>query len=64
MDARYSVYRRKDDSPVMIHGTRAECAKAMGIKMKSFDEMASRQLKGKRFGGETKWEIVKDEEGE
>ena len=59
IDARYSVYRRSDGLPVFIHGTRVQCAKAMGIQMKSFDSYASRDRhnKPKRI---RKWIIVQE----
>jgi hypothetical protein len=63
MGARYSVYRRKDDSPVIIHGTRIQCAKAMGISESSFDEYASRQRHGVlHCTPRRKWDIIREEE--
>ena len=32
----YSVYRKEDDMPIMIHGLSSECAAAMGITKNSF----------------------------
>ena len=32
----YSVYRRKTDMPVIIHGTTLECMKAAGISQATF----------------------------
>lgn len=63
IDARYSVYRRKDDQPVCIHGTRVQCAKAMGIKVGSFDSYASRDRHGrpKRI---RKWIIIRESKQE
>ena len=58
----YSVYRRPDDRPIYIHGTARECAKAMGIAISTFRSFACRQLQGKKKGGQSKWEIVRDEE--
>lgn len=58
----YSVYRLPDDRPVYIHGTAKECARAMGIKVCTFKSFACRQQHGKKKGGQTKWEIVRDEE--
>ena len=61
----WSVYRKKDDKPIFIHGTQEECAKAMGIKTSSFKAMASNQRNGKRCGSRSKYEIVRDiEDGE
>ena len=51
--ARYTVYREKDDFPVMIDGTAEECARAMGISPKSFHAIASRSRNGKI----AKWHI-------
>lgn len=62
MDVRYSVYRKKDDFPIAIRATTVQCAKAMGIKTSSFNEMASRQRHGKiGTSREWKWEIVREE---
>ncbi len=33
---RYSVYRKEDDMPIIIHGLSGECAAAMGITKNSF----------------------------
>lgn len=33
---RYSVYRAKDDTPIIINGTAKECAAALGIRLNSF----------------------------
>ena len=56
----WSVYRRSDDMPIFVHGTQEECAKAMGITKSSFKAMASKQRNGKRCGGKSKYEIVRD----
>ena len=33
---RYSVYRAKDDTPIIISGTAKACAEALGIRLNSF----------------------------
>lgn len=61
IDARYSVYRRKDGLPVFVLGTRIQCARAMGIKPASFDSYASRDRhnKPKRI---RKWIIIREKD--
>ena len=63
MDARYSVYRAKTDEPVLIHGTRLQCAKAMGVTLKSFDTIASRLLRNEPKCSKN-WIITRDTEEE
>ena len=60
-NAMYSVYRKKDDTPVIIHKNRVQCAAAMGVTIKSFDSLASRMRHGHKG---RKWEIVRHEEEE
>lgn len=36
VERRYSVYRVKDDMPIIIYGTSQQCAAALGINMNSF----------------------------
>ena len=40
---RYSVYRPKDEMPIVIEGTIEECANALGMTVASFKAAASRQ---------------------
>lgn len=64
MDVRYSVYRRKDDFPVAINKNRVQCAMAMGITVKSFDEYASRNRNrnAENLKRAPKWEVIREEE--
>ncbi len=64
MDVRYSVYRKKDDFPIAVHANSLQCAKAMGITIKSFHEYASRYRHGKskRVKRMPKWEVIREEE--
>lgn len=59
MGRKYSVYNRRTDMPVMIHGTAAECAVCMGIDTKSFYNSLRRSLAGR---SKTKYEIFIDED--
>lgn len=43
---KYTVYNNKTDFPVIVDGTSAECAKAMGIKFNSFHSTVTRARKG------------------
>ena len=56
---RYSVYKGKDETPLVIYGTSRECAEAMGITLRSFWEYVSKMksgtLKSKR------WLVCEDE---
>lgn len=47
---RYSVYRARDEMPVVIAGTIEECAETLGIKVESFKQAASRQRHGRPVG--------------
>lgn len=63
MVRRYSVYDRRTDMPVVIHGTAAECAAGLGIKKNSFYRALMRQRS--REGGPAvaaKYEIIVDED--
>ena len=60
--AMYSVYRKPDDTPVVIHKNRVQCAAAMGITVKSFDSIASKNRTGKKVS--KRWDIVRCEEEE
>lgn len=42
----YSVYDRKTDQPVIIHGTAPECAKAMGVTRNTFYHYVTRNNTG------------------
>lgn len=56
----YSVYNRKTDAPVYIHGTSVECAAAMGITRSTFLCYVTRNRQGKQC----KYDIYIDEEDE
>ena len=57
----YSVYNRKTDEPVYIHGTSAECIKAMGVTLSTFQNYVTRNNTGFK---PCKYEIIVDEEEE
>ena len=57
---RYTIYNNKTDFPVIVDGTAAECAKAMGIKFKSFHSIATRARKGEI----KKWAVLTMDEEE
>jgi hypothetical protein len=57
----YSVYLRKTDMPVIIHGNTLECMAAMGISRASFYSYFSHTKHGTR---KCKYEVYKDEEDE
>lgn len=59
--AMYSVYRKPDDTPVAIHKNRLQCAAAMGVKVNSFDSIASNIRNGKIH---KTWEIIRCDEEE
>ena len=61
MNAMYSVYKKPDDTPVAIYKNRIQCAAAMGVKVNSFDSIASQIRHGKNH---TKWHIVRCDESE
>ena len=54
----YSVYNRKTDEPVYIHGTARECAEAMGVKVNTFYNYVHRNKTGKLY---CKYEIIVDD---
>ena len=55
----YSVYRRKTDMPVIIHGNTLECMEAAGISQATFYTYVSHTRYGTR---KCKYEIYEDEE--
>lgn len=59
MGRKYSVYDRRTDMPVLIHGTAAECAACMGIDTNSFYHSLKRSQAGR---SKTKYEIFIDED--
>lgn len=62
MDVRYSVYRVKDDMPIVVSGTIPKCAKALGLTIDSFYSQASKQRSGKySAGSKRKYRIVREE---
>ena len=62
VDVRYSVYRVKDDAPIVIFGTIPQCAKALGLTIDSFYSQASKQRSGKySAGSKRKYRIVREE---
>jgi hypothetical protein len=61
-DVRYSVYRVKDDMPVIIGGTILQCAKACGMTVASFKSSASRQRHNRPdSGAKRNFRIYRDE---
>lgn len=61
-DVRYSVYRVKDDMPLIIGGTIPQCAKVLGITVGSFQTQASKQRNGKASAGsKRKYRIFRDD---
>ena len=46
MNAIYSVYKKPDDTPVAIYKNRIQCAATMGMKVNSFDSIASQIRRG------------------
>lgn len=54
----YSVYKRRTDEPVVIHGTALECAKVMGVTMTTFYIYVTRTKKGI---GKRKYDIYVDD---
>lgn len=62
IDVRYSVYRVKDDMPVIIGGTILQCAKACGMTVASFKSAASRQRHGRpKNGSKRNYRIYRDD---
>lgn len=60
--AKYTVYDKKTDMPLIIGGTSAECAAAMGLTVPSFYSECSKLKHGKLES--SKWEIFRDNGGE
>ena len=56
---RYSVYKGKDEVPLVIYGTSRECAEAMGIKLRSFYEYISKIKNGTLKS--QRWLVYEDE---
>ena len=59
----YSVYGRKTDLPVIIHGTSLECMRVLGVSQATFYCYVSHTRNGTRKG---KYEIyvdVEDDDG-
>ncbi len=54
----YSVYERGTDRPIIIHGTPAECAAALGITRDSFYKSIQLTKSG---SPRKKYEIFKDD---
>ena len=61
MAKHYSVYNRRTDMPLIIHGTAAQCAEFLGITIKSFYSIVMRQRKGQEA---KKIEVFIDERGD
>ena len=57
----YSVYNRKTDEPVYIHGRAKECAKAMKVTAATFYHYVTRNKTGFM---DCKYDIYVDEEDE
>lgn len=55
----YSVYNRRTDQPVFIHGRARECAKAMGVTLATFWHYVTRNRTGFL---PCKYEIIVDDE--
>ena len=58
---RYSVYDRKTDLPVIIHGTTGECMQAIGVSRATFWCYVTHTRHGTR---KCKYEIYVDEDDE
>ena len=56
----YSVYDRRTEMPLIIAGTAAQCAAAMGVTMNTFYSLRSKY----KHGVQGRWEIYRDEEGD
>ena len=54
---RYSVYYKKDETPLIIYATSKECAKEMGVSEASFYSYCYRTKKG----SVRKWLVYEDE---
>lgn len=53
----YSVYNRKADEPVYIHGTARQCSKAMKVKESTFYHYINRNRTGRQ---RCKYEIFEE----
>lgn len=58
----YSVYKKPEDIPIAIYKNRIQCAAAMGVKVGSFDSIASNNRHGRRTS--KKWEMIRCDEEE
>lgn len=56
---RYSVYETKDDTPVIIYASAELCAKALGVKTKTFYRYITRKHAGEC--PPQKWDIYEDD---
>lgn len=54
----YSVYNAKTDTPLIVYANAYDCAKAMGISVKSFYRYIVRIRHGIKM---RKWELYEDE---
>ena len=59
MAKRYSVYDTKDDTPIIIYASAELCAKALGVKTKTFYRYMTR--KHANEATPRKWDIYEDE---
>jgi hypothetical protein len=61
-DVRYSVFKAKDDTPIIICGTGPQCEKAMGMTYDSFRVVASRYRNKEHKSGRKprKYRIVRE----
>lgn len=61
---RFSVYKRKDEMPVILYATAEECAEAMGCTRATFFSYLSRFKKGYKYPKKylIYEDIVEDEE--
>ena len=53
---RYTVYDNKTDLPVIVYGTAEECARAMGVNVKTFYHL----VRGRKVNG-NRWFVMKEE---
>lgn len=58
----YSVYSRRDDMPIIIHGTSRECAEALGITVNAFYRMVSRTRNRKPDASRRYFVYIDDDE--
>lgn len=57
----YSVYNRKTDLPVIIHGKTSECMRTLGVSRATFYSYVAHTRNGTR---KCKYEIFVDEEND